>query len=44
MKKVLFGLFLLLIPTFVYATNYEITNQLIKAEILNNGDLKVSEL
>lgn len=44
MKKVLFGLFLLLIPTFVYATNYEITNQLIKAEIQNNGDLKVSEL
>ncbi len=28
----------------VNAANYDITNQYIKAEVLNNGDLKVSEL
>lgn len=44
MKKVIFGLFLFLIPMVVKAANYEITNQLIEAVVQNNGDLKVSEL
>lgn len=44
MKKVILGLFLFLIPNFVYAANYTITDQLIQAEIQENGNLKVSEL
>lgn len=44
MKKVLLSLFLLFIPTMVDAANYTITDQLIQAEIEENGDLKISEL
>ena len=44
MKKVILSLFLLLVPSFVKAASYQITDQLIEAEILNNGDLRISEL
>ncbi|MCM1053437.1 MAG: DUF2207 domain-containing protein [Ruminococcus sp.] len=45
MKKLILSLILFLsIPLMVNAANYDITNQYIKAEILNNGDLKVREL
>ncbi len=45
MKKILFGLFLFLImPIWVSAANYDITDFLVKSQILENGDLEVSEL
>ena len=44
MKRVIIGLFLFFIPNFVYAANYTITDQLIQAEIQENGNLKISEL
>ncbi len=45
MKKFLLSLILfILMPIGVYAANYDITDQLIKAEIINNGDLKITEL
>ncbi len=45
MKKFILSIFLfILMPTSVLAANYDITNQLIKAEIEPNGDLKISEL
>ncbi len=45
MKKIIYTIFLLLIfPFSVKAANYKIANQLIEAQILTNGDLKVTEL
>lgn len=45
MKKVILSLFLFLfVPNIVDAANYTITDQLIQAEIQENGDLRVSEL
>ncbi len=45
MKKVILSLFLLLfVPHVVDAASYTITDQLIQAEIQENGDLKISEL
>ena len=45
MKKYIRIIILLLVlPIKVYAANYEITDQLIEADILNNGDLKITEL
>ena len=45
MKKLIYFLFLLFLPLSVKAlVNYNITDYYIKADILNNGDLKVSEL
>ena len=45
MKKVILGLFLLFFfPYVVDAANYTITDQLIQAEIQENGDLMISEL
>ena len=45
MKKVILGLFLIFFfPYVVDAANYTITDQLIQAEIQENGDLMISEL
>ena len=44
MKRVLLGLFLFLIPGIVEAANYTISNQLIEAQIKEDGDLYVQEL
>ena len=44
MKRVLLGLFLFLIPGAVNAASYTISNQLIEAQILKDGDLYVQEL
>ena len=45
MKKVILGLFLIFFfPHVVDAANYTITDQLIQAEIQENGDLMISEL
>ena len=44
MKRVLLGLFLFLIPGIVDAANYTISNQLIEAQIKEDGDLYVQEL
>lgn len=45
MKKILFGLLLFLImPICVSAADYDITDFLVKSQILENGDLEVNEL
>ena len=44
MKRVLLGLFLFLIPGIVEAANYTISNQLIEAQIKEDGDLYIQEL
>lgn len=44
MKRVLLGLFLFLIPGIVDAANYTISNQLIEAQIKEDGDLYIQEL
>ena len=44
MRKVIFGLLLFFVPFVVEAADYKITDQLIQAEIQENGDLKISEL
>lgn len=44
MKKVFLSLLLFLVPTMVSAASYEITDYYIRAEVLNNGDMKVEEI
>ncbi len=45
MKKIILSIILfILVPQKVFAVNYDITDQLIKAEIQTNGDLKITEL
>ena len=44
MRKVILGLLLFFVPFVVEAADYKITDQLIQAEIQENGDLKISEL
>ena len=44
MKKVFLSLLLFLVPSLVSAASYEITDYYIRAEVLNNGDMKVEEI
>ena len=44
MKKVILSLLLFLVPSFVSAASYKITDYYIQAEILNNGDMNVEEI
>ena len=45
MKKLILGIFIFIFaPFMVSAANYKITDQLINAEIQNNGDLLIQEL
>ncbi len=45
MKKIIYTIFILLMfPVTVNAANYKITDQLIKAEILDNGNVNITEL
>ena len=44
MKRVLLGLILSLFPHFVYAASVEVTDYLVDATILENGDVRVREL